>query len=256
MSARARPRPPRAAPACAPRRPRRRAATPRRGSPRRRAAGAAPARTTRPRMLPAVTTAATAPPPQAAPACGTAPRAPIRATRPGGLGRERVERALRRGQDEDLRAVRAQLAQQLAHPAHDELGPPARVRRIGVVAEQQQILPGQEPLQGARDRDPVGVLGQDAHGRGRVSDPRGASSPGRRSGSGRPARAPCGRCRARPRAASRPRSARHLDAGHPDQAVDRRRAARAGREQACRPRARGGRRACCTRAPPRRRSRA
>ena len=37
-------------------------------------------------------------------------------------------------------------------------------RRVGVVAQQQQILPGQEPLQGARDRDAVGILGQDAHG--------------------------------------------------------------------------------------------
>ena len=50
----------------------------------------------------------------------------------------------------------------------------ARVGRVGVVAEQQQVLPGQQPLQGAGDRDPVAVLGQDAHGavrrqtRGRV----------------------------------------------------------------------------------------
>ncbi len=56
----------------------------------------------------------------------------------------------------------------------DHRGAPARVGRVGVVAEQQQVLPGQQPLQGAGDRDPVAVLGQDAHGairrqaRGRV----------------------------------------------------------------------------------------
>jgi hypothetical protein len=56
---------------------------------------------------------------------------------------------------------------------HDS-GAAAGVRRVGVVAEQQQILPGQKPLQGAGDRDPVAVLRQDAYGavrrqtRGRV----------------------------------------------------------------------------------------
>ena len=65
-------------------------------------------------------------------------------------------------------------AEQARDARGDDVGAPARVGRVGVVAEQQQVLPGQQPLQGAGDRDPVAVLGQDAHGavrrqaRGRV----------------------------------------------------------------------------------------
>jgi hypothetical protein len=87
---------------------------------------------------------------------------------------ERVDDGLRRGDDEDLCAVSAQLAEQTVDAPHDDLGAPARVRRVGVVAEQQHVFPGQQALQGACDRYPVGVLGQDADGpvrrqaRGRV----------------------------------------------------------------------------------------
>ena len=68
----------------------------------------------------------------------------------------------------------AQFAEQARDARGDHGGTPARVGRVGVVAEQQQVLPGQQPLQGAGDRDPVAVLRQDAHGairrqaRGRV----------------------------------------------------------------------------------------
>ena len=118
----------------------------------------------RPRTLPSTTTAATAPPPQAAPACGIGASRPISATGPAGWRGERVEHGLRRGEHDDLRAVRTQLAEQARDARGDDGGAPARIGRVGVVAQQQQILPGQEPLQGAGDRDPVAVLGQDAHG--------------------------------------------------------------------------------------------
>ena len=80
------------------------------------------------------------------------------------LRRQRVEHALRRGQHKELGAVSAQLGEQVRDALHDDGRTPARVGRVGVVAQQQQILPGQQLLQGAGDRDPVGILGQDAHG--------------------------------------------------------------------------------------------
>ena len=73
-----------------------------------------------------------------------------------------------------LAPSRAQVGEQARDARRDDGRAPARIRRVGVVAQQQQVLPGQKPLQGAGDRDPVAVLRQDAHGavgrqtRGRV----------------------------------------------------------------------------------------
>ena len=107
------------------------------------------------------------------PACGIGASSPIRATRPAGWQRERVEHALRRGEHDQLGAVGAQLREQLGDAPHDDVGPPARVGRVGVVAQQQQVLPGQQPLQGAGDRDPAGILGEDADGAVRDAQARG-----------------------------------------------------------------------------------
>jgi hypothetical protein len=71
---------------------------------------------------------------------------------------------LRRGEHENLGSVSAQLREQARDALHDDLGSPARIGRVGVVAEQQHILLGQQSLQGASDRDAVGVLGEDADG--------------------------------------------------------------------------------------------
>ena len=136
--------------------------------------GAAPARTCAGARCRRTTTAATAPPPQAAPACAIGASRPISATRPAGCAASASSTAWGEAITMTLAPSARSSAEQARDARGDDGGPPARVGRVGVVAEQQQVLPGQKPLQGAGDRDPVAVLRQDAHGavrrqtRGRV----------------------------------------------------------------------------------------